>query len=300
MEVSVIIVNFNTFDLTCKCIKSILANTQDLSYEIIVVDNASTECNPDMFLLVYPGVKLIKNEQNTGFAGGNNSGIACAEGEVVLLLNSDTELVNNAIGIAYNKLKSNANIGVVSAQLLFPNGNIQSCCNRFPSVKLELIELLRLQKFLPSAKRAKLLLGSFFDHTTAIESDWVWGTFFMFRKEILQYFPEKRLSQDFFMYGEDMQWCYEIKRKIKLQIVYEPEAKVTHYLSASSSQVKKFNKQKIMANHEFLFLQKYYGRLQAYLIFKLRALKFASLSITNPDFTPVFKFYQNSRNYSQL
>src|SRR5690349_21603761 len=101
MDVSIVIINYNTFELTCKCIASIIEKTRQVSYEIILVDNASVECKADLFLEKYPQIVLIKNSHNQGFAGGNNTGILAARGQVILLLNSDTELVNNAVDLAF-------------------------------------------------------------------------------------------------------------------------------------------------------------------------------------------------------
>src|SRR5690554_7896405 len=99
-EVSIIIINYNTLSLTRQCILSILEQTEDCSYEIILVDNASQEVGIDQLLILSNKIKLIKSSQNLGFAGGNNLGIYHASGEFILLLNSDTELRNNAIKIA--------------------------------------------------------------------------------------------------------------------------------------------------------------------------------------------------------
>src|SRR4051794_40929468 len=104
MEVSVIIINYNTFSLTCKCIESIINKTSGIEFEIILVDNASTECDPDLFKKKFPFITLIKNKENSGFSRGNNTGIHSAKYEYILLLNSDTELVNNALFLACSRL----------------------------------------------------------------------------------------------------------------------------------------------------------------------------------------------------
>ena len=82
--VSIIIINFNTFQLTCNCIKSVIQFTKAVQYEIILVDNASTECDPDLFVQQFPQIRLVKSAVNTGFARGNNIGIGHAKGEVML------------------------------------------------------------------------------------------------------------------------------------------------------------------------------------------------------------------------
>lgn len=290
MQLSIIIINYNTFRITSTCIESVISHTTGLVYEIILVDNASSECSFEVFREKFPSLIVLPQQENLGFARGNNAGIKKATGEVVLLLNSDSLLFDNSILSAYQKLIGNSLIGALSAQLLYPDQRIQSCVQRFPSIKLELFELLRLQKILPLRQRAKLFLGYFFNHETEMEADWVWGTFFMFRRNILQGLPQKRLPDDFFMYGEDMQWCYEIK-KMGYKIIYFPTAKVVHYLSASTSKNKNLNKQKMMIEHEYIFMRKYYGNPSAWLIFKLRSLKYWTLSWSDKNFKPFVALY---------
>src|ERR1700679_2214851 len=96
MELSIIIINYNTFGLTCNCIQSIYDKLTDVEYEIVLVDNASVECDPNLFKEKFSGITLVINPVNTGFTGGNNTGIEYSKGEYLLLLNSDTELINNA------------------------------------------------------------------------------------------------------------------------------------------------------------------------------------------------------------
>jgi GT2 family glycosyltransferase len=171
---------------------------------------------------------------------------------------------------------SDKKIGVVSAKLLYPDGKIQSCCQKFPSLILEFMELFRIQKILSPKQRSQALLGAFFDHQSEIYTDWVWGTFFMIKSEVINQLPEKKLPEDFFMYGEDMLWCYYIGKKLKYNIFYFPQAQVIHLLS-SSSQKANFNKQLAMLKNEQLFMKKFYGNLHTWLIIKLRAIKYLSI-----------------------
>lgn len=267
-DVSVIIVNYNTVDLTKGCIKSINEKTQGLTYEIIVVDNASSEGTEG---LDEQPIELVKSDKNLGFAGGNNLGISHASGDYILLLNSDTVLENDAISIVWEYLRSKPNMGAASSLLRYPNGKLQHVCQRFPSAKYIAIELFRLQKFWSKSKAARVLKGAFFDHKTETTTDWVWGTFFMFKKSILDEFPGKKLSDDFFMYGEDMQWCMELKR-IGYAIGYQPAAKVVHYMGGSSGK-----KEKWMKENNETFLKLYYPWYQIWLIHLLTKLLLLTL-----------------------
>ncbi len=185
MDVSVIIINYNTYELTCSCIQSIIREAGNgYTYEIILVDNASTETDAENFLKQFPSIKLIKSTVNAGFARGNNLGIRQAEGEYILLLNSDTVLKNDAIGICLSFLRADASVAVVSGRLEYPDGHVQHNCQRFPSIGAKLFELFRLQKIFSRSVGSRMLFGSFFDHNTVTYPDWVWGTFFMFPRKL--------------------------------------------------------------------------------------------------------------------
>lgn len=252
MDVSVVIINYNTFDLTCRCIASVVERTVGVRFEIIVVDNHSAERDPQEFKNIFPNIILIKSPENLGFAGGNNRGIEHARGEFILLLNSDAFLLNNAIQLSHKFLLNNPTIAVAAGRLEFPDGRIQHNCQRFPSVGALIFECLRLQKVLPSLG-AKVLLGSFFQHNSEAYPDWVWGTFFMFRRSLLQKLPGKKLADDFFMYGEDMQWCMEFKKQ-GYKIAFLPSARIVHLLGGSGAA-----KEKLIAEHHTKFMEKYYS-----------------------------------------
>jgi GT2 family glycosyltransferase len=255
VQVSIVIINYNTFSLTCACIESIIKYTKGVSFEIILVDNASVETNPSVFTDMFPVIRLVSSEENLGFAGGNNLGVSVSNGEVILLLNSDTYLIDDAISKSYNYLKSNEKVGVVSSRLTYVQGGNQSPAQRFPSIRYYLIELLRLQKLMPAAVKEKLLLGAFFDHSSTVEADWVWGTFFMFRREILDKLPNNKLNDDFFMYCEDIQWCWDI-RKLGYQVHYFSDASVVHIMGGSSGKKNVLN-----TDNREVFLRKNYSPL---------------------------------------
>lgn len=253
MDVSVIIINYNTFQLTYNCIKSVIQNTSGINYEIILVDNASSECRASLFKEYFPKINLIESKENLGFSKGNNLGIKFAKGNYILLLNSDVELKNNAIKITFDYLKNNVLSGVVTARITYPDGSPQSVCQRFPSIRYQLIELFRLHKLFPEKIVGKILLGPFFKYNENIKADWIWGTYFMFQKEILKKLPSQKLNDDFFMYGEDIQWCFDIKN-IGYEVHFCHYAEVLHYLGGSNGNSKNLIKQ----NH-LLFMDNNYN-----------------------------------------
>lgn len=272
IDISIIVINYNTFQLTCLCIDSVLRFTSNLRYEIIVVDNASIERNPDEFLQRYPQIILIKNKVNVGFAKGNNDGIRVAKGNTILLLNSDAEVEDNVIGDLLKTLHSLQNVGVITCKLVYPNGNVQHQCGRFPSISLQMLELLRLQKLMPKKRREELLLGGFFDHHRSTYPDWIWGTFFMFKKEILNSFDDQKLPETYFMYQEDLEWCYLIQQK-NFKIFYDATHKVYHHFSGSSTQSAQISrKQELLNNNLRDFLVRFYGRFYSRFFLTLQSL----------------------------
>ena len=271
MDVSIIIVNYNTFKLTCTCIDSVISQTQGISYEIILVDNASSECPADLFLQKFPSVKLIKSPVNAGFTGGNNLGIQIANGDVILLLNSDVILTENAVVKCLECLKSNNKIGVVTCMLKHPDGSIQKQCQRFPSVSLTIIELFRIHKLISQPKRGILMGNGFFDHLTSIYCDSVWGAFFMFPRKVLDNFENKQLPGEFFMYAEDLMWCYAI-RKMGYFIYYNAATSIIHHLGGSSSEsVLKYKHQ-----NEYDFILKNQGWLYVKTLMFFRTLLYGT------------------------
>src|SRR5215203_1392638 len=241
MQVSIVIVHYNTPELTRNCIESIFKHTSGLNFEVIVVDNASTTHDASELKSSFPGIILIKSEKNLGFAGGNNKGIGVASGKYLLLLNSDTLLIENTVLSAFQYLEAHSRAGAVSVKLIFPDGRQQSVAQRFPSLKYLLIELFRVQKLMPREMAGRILLGSFFDHNCNAKVDWIWGAFFMFRKELLQKMPGNILDDRYFMYAEDMQWCWDIK-KMGYEIHFFAGSTVIHYMEGSSGPKNKLMK----------------------------------------------------------
>jgi len=261
--VSIIILNYNSFDLTCQCISSIYKYTKNVDFEIIVVDNASTLDNPDKFLELFPKIKLVKNTENRGFAGGCNDGIKVANGDNILLLNSDTKLLNDAISITYDFLNKHQNIGIVTCRLENIDGSPQNNCQAFPKIKNILIELFRIHKLLHRNKVYKNLYGPFFNYSEIAYPDWVWGTFFMFTKKLLTIFSNQLLPETFWMYGEDMEWCW-LAKQAGYEIAFVPNGKVLHYGGNHHPEAEK------MIHDDYnQFIKLYYNKINACIIIGL-------------------------------
>jgi len=263
MQLSIIIINYNTFQLTCNCIRSIKEKLLDLTYEIILVDNDSSECDPNLFLKQFPDIRLIISAENTGFTGGNNIGIAKAKGEYILLLNSDTELINNAPKICYDYMQQHPEVGMTTAQLSYPDGKLQYNCRRFRTIGWELLEIFPLYLFLPKRKREALMLHHYFDHKSIMKCDWVWGTYMFFPQKIISELKGNKLADDFFMYAEDVRWCWDFK-SLGYEIHFLPDAKAMHIHKGSSSKDKLLSIRKTSIKNHAKFMKKFYPDFRWY------------------------------------
>jgi GT2 family glycosyltransferase len=264
MQLSIIIINYNTFQLTCNCIRSLNEKLIDVDYEIILVDNASVECDPNLFKEKFPGITLVINPVNTGFTGGNNTGIEHSNGTYILLLNSDTELINNAPKICLDYIQQHKEVGMVSCQLIYPDGRIQYNTRRFRTISWELLEVFPFYKLLPKRKRELLMLHHYFDHQSFANVDWVWGAFMLFPRSIIEQLPQKKLSADFFMYCEDVLWCWDFKQ-LGYEIHFLPEAKVMHIHKGSVSRDKWIKIRKTSIKNHAKFMQKFYPDARWYI-----------------------------------
>ena len=229
--ISFVIVNFNTFDLTAKAISSIQIHTDAVDYEIVVVDNSSTECDPNKFKEAFHEIELVASDTNLGFAGGNILGIENAQGTHICLLNSDAAILEadwpEIISVA-----DRSDIGFVTGKLLYPDGRLQYNCQPYPWRKLERLEKVGFHKLLPGKIRSDYFQGFYFDYDRVGYPDWVWGTFMFFRRELLSIYKGHTLPNDFFMYYEDLQWCLLANRK-GLKCIYLPSVKILHEFSQS-------------------------------------------------------------------
>jgi len=254
-KVSIVIINYNTFQLTCNCIRSVIAFTKGVSYEIILVDNASIECDPENFKTEFPEIILIKSPTNGGFAFGNNLGVEKASGDFILLLNSDTVLIEDAISASVNFALQNGSAGVVGCRMVYPDNTIQYTARRFRSISWELLDLFRfIPLMMPYKKRASLMLGKYFRHDENTVCDWVNGAFFLIPKSILAKLTDNKLDDRFFMYGEDHLWCEQIKN-CGYQILFYAGATIIHINSGSTDISKRLSLKKIMLRHELEIMQ---------------------------------------------
>jgi len=243
IDISIIIINYNTFELTCNCIKSIIKETKNINYELIIVDNKSTKDDPNLFLKEFPEVKLIISPKNLGFAGGNNLGLELAKSKYVLLLNSDTVILNDAIYKTWHYLeKSSADVGVLGCKLLNPDGSLQPSTGEktrggYSIKKLIYKELTNNPIYFHLDKRFKTDENknlSQTDQQEVYETNLVVGAYMLVRKEVFE--KAGLLDEDFFMYNEELEWCNRIVRA-GFKILFYPFAEIIHIGKQSSSNI---------------------------------------------------------------
>ncbi|RYZ55401.1 MAG: glycosyltransferase family 2 protein [Sphingobacteriales bacterium] len=259
MLLSIVIVNYNTFDLTCQCVASIrqFLNRQD--YEIIIVDNASPAEDPSRFREVYPDVKLVCNPENNGFAKGNNLGIRHSSGEYILLINSDAYLTSDCISPLLDQYTSGTITGPGSVRIVYPDGAFQHTARKFRSLRNELLDLARpLLYLMPYRQRARLMLNQYFKGDFNTEADWVSGAFMMIPAKLIRQLPGRQLDDRFFMYAEDELWCYQF-RQLGHPGYFYAEASVVHIANASTEPGKQLSLLKTIIDHELVLMRLMYG-----------------------------------------
>lgn len=252
MDLSIVIVNWNTQDLLANCLQSIYGNPPDFEFEVWVVDNASTDQSAAIVRLQFPLVRLIENKTNVGFACGNNQAIKESKSRHVLLLNSDTIVLPQALERMVSFMNENSRAAIAGGKLLNPDGTFQSSYNDFPSILSELLTFAGL---------ARRVHGPFFpsygprDSQTTRVVDWVGGAFLIVRKEAID--SVGLMDEGYFMYGEEMDWCYRMK-EAGWQVYYLAEAQILH-LGGQSSKAASFDKLLWLTRGHLRFVFKHRG-----------------------------------------
>ena len=233
MDLSVVIVNYQTFELTKDTINSILQYDYPFSYEILVVDNASSDDSLSKLQNYFKDkVKFIASVENNGFAAGNNQALAIAKGRYILLLNSDTIVWENTLEDIYSYMENHTDVGACGCRVLLENGELDKACKRsFPNVKNSFFRLFHIPT---NSKDDNYNLDNLPDDEI-YEIDCLTGAFMFIKSEALN--EVGFLDETFFMYGEDIDLCYRIK-KSGWKIVYYGDSKITHLKGASSKKQK--------------------------------------------------------------
>lgn len=229
-RVSIVIVSFNTVDLLDACLGSIAAQTLS-PHEVIVVDNNSADGSAQMVRERHPGVLVIENRRNAGFAGANNQGFELARGELVLMLNPDTVVLDRAVDRLADYMDVNPRVGAVAAMNLNADLSLQYSCHHFPTFLGRVAEYSQLRRVFPKAKAFGKANMTYWDYAQAREVDWATGACLMLRRKALE--DVGLLDAEFFLYTEEVDWCRRARDK-GWPTVFLPEARIIHHYGASA------------------------------------------------------------------
>ncbi len=270
VDLSVIIVNWNVRDFLDRCLASLRQHVRDLTFEVIVVDNASKDDSVQMVRSKYPEVLLIANEANNGFCRGNNQGLEVARGEFVVLLNPDTEVYPGAMETLVAFLRDHPDVGVVGPMLLSPEGLHMPNGTRFPTLRRELMGVFGLHRF---NQRAYDLEGyGREDFSQIAEVDVVCGACLMTRQSIVRQIGG--LDEQLFMYFEEVDFCRRVKAA-GWKVFYVPEARVYHHWMQSVKQDNIAATRRLFRS-QFLYFRKHHGLAAAWLLRVLSSVTVAT------------------------
>ena len=232
MKLSIIIVNYNVKHFLKNLIDSIFKASIKYEYEIIVVDNASSDGCVEEIKTNYPDIKLIANKENIGFGAANNQALKIATGEFIVLINPDSIVNQNTFEKLLDFFSMHPQAGMVGCKVLNPDGSLQLACRRsFPGLWTSFTKVTGLSSLFPKSKLFAKYNLTYLDENEINEVDAVSGAFMMFPREV--YNKIGGFDPDFFMYGEDLDLCYRIQ-KAGYKVYYVPTTEVIHYKGEST------------------------------------------------------------------
>ncbi|GIP08716.1 glycosyl transferase [Paenibacillus macerans] len=232
MDLSIVIVNYNTCRLTADCLRSVYASETDYTYEVIVVDNYSHDDSVETIRREFPQATLIENRQNTGFSYANNQAIKISTGRYVLLLNSDTVIQKDTLDIMLSFMDSRPEVGASGCKVILPDGSLDKACKRgFPTPSASFYYAFGFSKRFPNNPKFNQYQLGYLDPDEEYPIDCLVGAFMMVRRETIE--QVGLLDEDYFMYAEDTDWCYRIKQAGWVNYYY-PRTTIVHYKGGSA------------------------------------------------------------------
>ncbi len=256
-HVSIIVVNHNHREHLATCLNSLAAERARTSYsvEVILIDNFSQGSWLERSIEKHPFIRLTRNAQPQGFAANNNAGIRMSRGNLVLLLNPDTEVLPGTIDVLATFLEEHPGVGACGPQLLFPDGNLQLSCRRFPSFGSFLARRTPMRSLMRSSSAQQRHLMSCVDHSVTMDVDWLLGACIMFRRQALDEIGW--LDEGFYLYVEDIDVCFRLHQK-GWRVCYVPAARVVHHHLAVTDE--KWISKRVLYHYKgmFRFVWKHY------------------------------------------
>ncbi len=260
MDLSIVIVNWNSLDFTIECVASIIECVRDLDYEVIVVDNASLDGDCRALKDAYPSVTLLRLDQNIGFARANNIGAAASRGNNILFLNPDTKVLRDAIQRMVARLSNAPEVGAVGCRLLNRDLTVQtSCVQAFPTIVNQVFGLACLERFRPTGRL--LGLDALFSEETGLDVEVVSGACLMVKRSAFNAVGE--FSSEYFMYAEEADLCFKLRRA-GWKIRFVNDAQIVHYGGQSTKKLVQLSTEIMMRDSVFRLLRKFRGRAYAH------------------------------------
>ncbi|MDQ0890923.1 GT2 family glycosyltransferase [Paenibacillus sp. V4I9] len=232
MDLSIIVLNYKTRDLTLACLQSVFSSATSYIYEVILIDNASNDGIIPAATEQFPQVICIANTENVGFSRANNQGILIAQGRYVLLLNSDTIVQPDTLDVMLRFMDENPTVGASGCKIVLPDGSLDKACKRgFPTPSASFYYAFGFSKLFPNTPRFNQYQLGYLSPNDAYPIDSLVGAFMLIRREAIE--QVGMLDEEFFMYGEDIDWCYRIKEAGWVNYYY-PRTQIVHHKGASS------------------------------------------------------------------
>jgi GT2 family glycosyltransferase len=268
-DVSIIIVSFNTRELTVKCINCIKENSAGISIEIIVVDNGSKDGSADMIEKDFPWVRLIRLTENRGFAGGNIPAMKKATGKYILLLNSDAFIRDDTFSKTIAYMDKHPYTGILGCKLTNPDGSMQPSARMLPGPLNKFLTITGLSDHYSKSRFFGRVDFTWWDHSTPKNVGWVVGAYFLIRRETMESIGY--LDDRYFLYFEEVDYCLSARRS-GWDVVFYPYTEVVHLggksAEKSGNTFSENGKQilKIRINSEWKYYHKFYGWYYAIIV----------------------------------
>jgi GT2 family glycosyltransferase len=263
MDLSIIIVNWNSAEYVKNCLRSLFANDKGTDFEVIVVDNGSFDSCGRMIGDDFPPVRFLQSDENLGFAKANNLGAENALGQFLLFLNPDTEVIGNAVAAMLSAIKSLPKAGIIGGKLLNSDMTLQtSCIQPFPTLLNQVLDADVLHRRFPGLSMWGIS-PLFQDTADPVEAEVISGACLMIGKQVFE--EVGGFSPEYFMYTEDIDLCYKVRRA-DYKNYYTAAASIIHHGGGSSLQRKENSYANVqMRESVSRFLKKTRGGLYAFI-----------------------------------
>jgi N-acetylglucosaminyl-diphospho-decaprenol L-rhamnosyltransferase len=255
LDISVILVSYNTLEMTKKALDDLFSSLGNLEMEVFIIDNASKDDSAEILRREYPHISLIENKQNVGFGRANNQALPFIRGRYVLLLNTDAFVEPDTITKTVQYMNAHPKCGILGVKLLWRDGTLQPSCRFFPTPWNIFLERTNLKRFF---RHTKMVDDMSWDHNSVRDCDWVPGCYYLIRKEVID--QVGLFDPRYFLYYEEVDHCFAARRA-GWKVVYFPDTPVVHIggesakhegeISSSSQQI-----ESLQIESELLYFRK--------------------------------------------